>query len=99
MVPADATIRTLTKPCGSSWVAQIAICTSVSFLERSMEADFSGIFGADFKILASLELQSGDARIEWAHLILRIQHLSKLPYERQHWIFLPILEQTLRGSE
>ena len=63
-----------------------------------MEADFSGIFRADFKILASLELQSGDARVEWCHLILRIRHLSKLPYERQHWIFLPILEQTLRGS-
>jgi hypothetical protein len=31
-----------------------------------MEADFSGIFGADFKILASLELQSDDARVECA---------------------------------
>jgi hypothetical protein len=37
---------------------------SLSFTERSMEADFSGIFGADFKILASSELLSGDARVE-----------------------------------
>jgi hypothetical protein len=44
-------------------------------------------------------LQSGDARVECGHLILRIQHLSKLPYERQHWIFLPILEQTLKELE
>ena len=61
-----------------------------------MEADFSGIFGADFKILASLELQSGNARVEWGILILSIQHVPKLPYERRHRILLPSLEQTLK---
>ena len=87
------------KPCGSSWVAQIAICTSLSFTERSRVADFSGIFGADFKILASLELQSGNARVEWGILILSLQHVPKLPYERRHRILLPSLEQTLKELE
>jgi hypothetical protein len=66
---------------------------------RSMEPDFSGIFGADLKILASLELQSGDARVERSHLILRIQHIPKLPYERQHRILVPILKEALRCLE
>jgi hypothetical protein len=60
---------------------------------------FSGIFGADFKILASLELQSGNARVEWGILILSIQHVPKLPYERRHRILLPSLEQTLKELE
>jgi S-adenosylmethionine synthetase len=87
------------KPCGSSWVAQIAICTSLSFTERSMEADFSGIFGADLKILASLEMTPGETRVEWRRLILSVQHIPRLPYEQQHRIFLPILEQILRDLE
>ena len=45
------------------------------------------------KILASLELQSGNARVEWGILILSIQHVPKLPYERRHRILLPSLEQ------
>jgi hypothetical protein len=87
------------KPCRSSWVAQIAICTSLSFTERSMEADFSGIFGADFKILASLEMTPGETRVEWRRLILSIQHIPKLPYERQHRILVPILKEALRCLE
>src|SRR4030095_16271495 len=60
---------------------------------------FSGIFGADFKILASLEMTPGETRVEWRRLILSIQHIPKLPYERQHRILVPILKEALRCLE
>jgi S-adenosylmethionine synthetase len=63
------------------------------------EADLSGILGPDFKILASLEAEPDEARVEWRRLVLSVQHVPKLSYERQHRILLPLLEQTLRELE
>jgi len=59
------------------------------------DADLSATFGPDFKILASLEVAPGETRVEWRRLVLSVQHIAKLPYERQHRILLPILEQIL----
>ena len=63
------------------------------------DADFSAIFGPDFKILASLELKQGAIEVEWRRLILSVQHIPKLSYERQHRILLPMLKQILRDLE
>jgi S-adenosylmethionine synthetase len=63
------------------------------------DADLSATFGPDFKILASLEVKPGKNRVEWRRLILSIQHIPKLSYERQHRIVLPLLEQILRDLE
>ena len=41
----------------------------------------------------------GATRVEWDRLILSIQHIPKLPYERQHRILLPILKHILRELE
>ena len=40
-------------------------------------------------------MRPGEDQIEWRRLVLSIQHLPKLPYERQHRILLPILEQIM----
>jgi S-adenosylmethionine synthetase len=69
------------------------------FARLRSDADLSGIFGPDFKILASLEVEPGEIEVEWRHLILSVQHLPKLPYERQHRILLPILEHILSELE
>ena len=69
------------------------------FARLRSDADLSATFGPDFKILASLEVAPGETRVEWRRLILSIQHIPKLPYERQHRILLPILEQILRDLE
>jgi S-adenosylmethionine synthetase len=63
------------------------------------DADLSAIFGPDFKILASLEVTPGKRQVEWHSLVLSIQHIPRLPYERQHRILLPLLEQILRDLE
>ena len=63
------------------------------------DSDLSAIFGPDFKILASLELKQGAIEVEWKRLILSVQHLPKLSYERQHRILLPILRHILRELE
>ena len=63
------------------------------------DADFAAIFGPDFKILASLEVTPGKTQVEWRRLVLSIQHIPKLPYERQHRILLPLLEQILKDLE
>ena len=60
------------------------------FARVRCRADLSAIFGPDFKILASLELTPGATQVEWHRLIVSIQHVPKLPYERQHRILLPI---------
>ena len=69
------------------------------FARLRNDADLSSIFGPDFKILASLEVEPGEARVEWRRMILSVQHVPKLPYERQHRILLPLLEQILRDLE
>ena len=69
------------------------------FARLRSDAELSATFGPDFKILASLELAPGDAQVEWRRLILSIQHIPKLSYERQHRIVLPLLEQILRDLE
>ena len=69
------------------------------FARLRSDADLSAIFGPDFKILASLKVTPGETRVEWHRLILSIQHLPKLPYERQHRILLPLLEQILKDLE
>ena len=51
------------------------------------------------KILSSLNVAPGATSVEWDRLILSVQHLPKLPYERQHRILLPILEQILGELE
>ena len=56
------------------------------FARLRSDADLSAIFGPDFKILASLEVKPGATEVEWNRLILSVQHLPKLPYERQHRI-------------
>ena len=63
------------------------------------DADLSATFGPDFKILTSLSVAPGAARVEWERLILSVQHLPKLPYERQHRILLPILGHILKELE
>jgi S-adenosylmethionine synthetase len=63
------------------------------------DAELSAIFGPDFKILASLEVTPGKPQVEWRSLILSIQHIPKLPYERQHRSLLPLLEQILTSLE
>ena len=63
------------------------------------DADLSGILGPDFKLFASLEVNSREAKVEWRRLILSIQHVPKLPCERRHRILLPSLEQTLKELE
>ena len=69
------------------------------FARLRSDADLSATFGPDFKILSSLSVAPGATRVEWHRLILSIQHLPKLPYERQHRILLPILKQILRELE
>ena len=63
------------------------------------DTDLSSIFGPDFKLLASLEVKPGETRVDWRHLVLSVQHTAKLPYERQHRILLPMLEQILKDLE
>ena len=46
-----------------------------------------------------MSVAAGATRVEWDSLILSIQHIPKLPYERQHRIVLPMLEQILRDLE
>ena len=69
------------------------------FARLRSDADLSGIFGPDFKLFASLEVKSREAKVEWRRLILSIQHTLKLPYERQHRILLPMLVRILRDLE
>ena len=52
------------------------------------DAELSAIFGPDFKLLASLEVEAGEANVEWRRLVLSVQHIPKLSYERQHRIVL-----------
>jgi S-adenosylmethionine synthetase len=63
------------------------------------DTELSSIFGPDFKLLVSLEVMPNEPRIEWRRLVLSVQHTPKLPYERQHRILLPMLEQILRCLE
>ena len=63
------------------------------------DAGLSATFGPDFKILASLEVEPGEVQVDWRRLILSIQHIPKLPYERQHRILMPMLEQLLNDLE
>jgi S-adenosylmethionine synthetase len=69
------------------------------FARLRSDADLTAIFGLDFKILASLEMMPGETQVEWRRLVLSIQHLPKLPCERQHRILLPLLEQILKDLE
>ena len=69
------------------------------FARLRSDAAFSAIFGPDFKILASLEMTPGETRFEWRLFVPSIQHISKLPYERQHRIPLPRLKQILQDLE
>ena len=69
------------------------------FVRLRSEADLSATFGPDFKILASLEVKQGAIEFEWCRLILSIQHIPKLLYERQHRLLLPLLEKILRELE
>ena len=69
------------------------------FARLRSDANLSATFGPDFKVLASLELAPGEIEVEWRRLVLSIQHIPRLPYERQHRILLPLLEQILRDLE
>ena len=44
-----------------------------------------------------MEVKPGKNWVEWRRLILSVQHIPKLSYERQHGILLPLLEQILEG--
>jgi S-adenosylmethionine synthetase len=69
------------------------------FARLRSDADLSAIFGPDFKILASLEVAADEIEVEWRRLVLSVQHIPKLPYERQHRILRPILRQILEELE
>jgi S-adenosylmethionine synthetase len=69
------------------------------FARLRIDADLSVTFGPDFKILSSLSVAPGATKVEWQRLILSIQHVPRLAYERQHRILLPILEHILRELE
>jgi S-adenosylmethionine synthetase len=69
------------------------------FTRIRVDRDLSSIFGPDFKLLASLGVQPGEPHLNWRHLVLSIQHTPELPYEQQHRILLPILEQILGRLE
>ena len=69
------------------------------FARLRSDAELSATFGPDFKILASLSVAPRATQVVWDRLILSIQHIPKLPYERQHRIVLPMLEQILRDLE
>jgi S-adenosylmethionine synthetase len=69
------------------------------FARLRSDADLSATFGPDFKILASLEMTPGKTQVEWRRLVLSIQHIPKLSYERQHRILLPMLEHILGELE
>ena len=69
------------------------------FARLRNDADLSAIFGPDFKILASLEVAPDEIEVEWRRLVLSVQHIPKLPYERQHRILRPILRQILEELE
>ena len=53
------------------------------FARLRSDADLSVTFGPDFKILSSLSVAPGATGAEWDRLILSVQHLPKLPYERR----------------
>ena len=63
------------------------------------DPDLSATFGPDFKILSSLSVAPGATKVEWQRLVVSIQHVPKLSYERQHRILLPILEHILSELE
>ena len=44
-------------------------------------------------------MNPGETRNDWRHLVLSVQHIQNLPYERQHRTLLPLLEQILRRME
>ena len=44
-------------------------------------------------------MKPGKIRVEWRRLVLSVQHIPKLSYERQHRILVPLLEQILRDLE
>ncbi|HET9605968.1 MAG TPA: methionine adenosyltransferase domain-containing protein [Nitrospira sp.] len=69
------------------------------FARLRSDADLSATFGPDFKILSSLSGAPGATRVEWDRLILSVQHIPKLPYERQHRMLLPVLKHILRELE
>jgi S-adenosylmethionine synthetase len=69
------------------------------FAQIRGDRELSSIFGPDFKLLGSLEVTPGEARIHWRHLVLSVQHTPKLPYERQHRILLPKLDKILKRLE
>ena len=69
------------------------------FARLRADPDLSATFGPDFKILCFAEGKPGQTQVEWRRLILSIQHIPKLPYERQHRILLPLLEHILKGLE
>ena len=69
------------------------------FARLRSDADLSATFGPDFKILSSLKEKQGSIKVDWRRLVLSIQHIPRLPYERQHRIVLPMLEQILRDLE
>jgi S-adenosylmethionine synthetase len=69
------------------------------FARLRSDADLSTTFGPDFKILSSLSVAPGATSVEWDRLILSVQHLPRLSYERQHWTLLPILKQILGELE
>jgi S-adenosylmethionine synthetase len=61
------------------------------FAQIRSDPDLSTIFGPDFKLLASLEVKPHETGINWRHLVLSVQHIPNLSYERQHRILLPLL--------
>jgi S-adenosylmethionine synthetase len=44
-------------------------------------------------------VEPGEVQVDWRRLILSIQHIPRPPYEQQHRILMPMLEQLLNDLE
>jgi S-adenosylmethionine synthetase len=61
--------------------------------------DCRDLFGPDFKVLVSLDVEPRSGRVSWNRLILSVLHASGLQSERQHRILLPLIECVLSDNE
>jgi len=58
-------------------------------------ACFKDIFGPDFKLLVSLDVDRQSGSVSWHRLILSVQHAPGLQSEEQHRLLLPLIKQLL----
>jgi S-adenosylmethionine synthetase len=61
--------------------------------------DCRDLFGPDFKVLVSLDVDQFFGSISWNRLILSVLHAPGLQSEEQHRILLPLIECVLSDNE